>query len=259
MDPNQQPQQTPPQPAPVPPAQPVPTPSAQPTGQPQQFGNPQPAQPNYPQPPSSYQAPDSPQPYDPGYLDSIAPPPAKPTFFSGSFGKIFFVMIGLFVLAVSFIVAFSGKDKTADLQQVSVRLDNFSKTVKAQQKNLKSSNLTNINTDFSAWLSGNLGESQTLLQEGGVKKTQYDKKMVSSEEKRVKDLEAKYEDARLRAVLHRVYANSMASETEQIVNMLNSMAKRSQSAKIRDYAKNASNNLQPIHDRFEKYNDDGSN
>jgi hypothetical protein len=271
MNPNQQPINPPdggqPQPSPVPPQQPSYSPpveqpqvAPQPTQQPQGFGQQsfqQAAQP--PQPPSSYQAPESPQPYDPGYLDSIAPPPPKQAFFSGSFGKIFFIMLGLFVLAVSFIVAFSGQDKTADLQQVSVRLDNFTQLVKDQQKNLRSNNLTNINTDFSAWLSGNFGESETLLQEGGVKKTQYDKQMVAAEEARVAELEEKYEDARLNAILNRVYANSMASETEQIMNMLNTMAKKSQSAKIREYAKDASDNLQPIQERFEKYNDDGSN
>lgn len=267
MDPNQQPNNPP---AGGPPPQPVPTPqpqqgySPQP---PQQQGYPAPQQPpqplgypqQQPQPPSSYQAPPAPQPYDPGYLDSIAPAPTKPALFSGSFGKIFFAMIFLFVIAVSIIVAFSGQDKTADLQQLSVRLENIQTTVKAQQRNLKSSNLKNINTDLTSWLASNFSESETLLQEGGIKKTQYDKKMVADEEALTEELAQKYEDARLNATLNQVYANSMASETERIVAMLNSMAKRSQSSKIRDYAKNASDNLQPIQERFAKFNDDGNN
>ena len=264
MDPNQQPgqqpNQIPPQPQPQPgyiPPQPAPQQGYAAPQQPYQ----QPLQQGYPQPPSSYQAPApvNPQPYDPGYLDSIAPPPAKPALFSGSFGKIFFAMIFLFVIAVSIIVAFSGQDKTADLQQLSVRLDNIQQTVKAQQKNLRSSNLKNINTDLTSWIAGSFSESETLLQEGGVKKTQYDKKMVNSEKAQAEELTQKYEDARLNATLNQVYANSMASETEEIVAMLNSMAKRSQSAKIREYAKKSSDNLQPIQDRFEKFNDDGSN
>lgn len=261
MDPNQQPNQTPPNPGPTPPqqgfgqSQPVqrqpftgPLPAPQP---PQQQG--------YPQPPSAYQAPAGPQPYDPGYLDSIAPPPPKQAFLSGSFGKIFFGLIFLFVIAVSFIVAFSGQDKTADLQQLSVRLENIQKTAKNQQKNLKSGNLKNINTDFTTWLAGNFSETESLLKEGGVKKSQYDKKMVSSEKARTEELDQKFEDARLNATLNQTYANSMSAETEELVNALNSMSRRSQSAKIRDFAAKAKANLQPIQDRFEKYNDDGNN
>lgn len=256
MDPNQQPHQPPqqPQPGSVPPQ---PTPQQGYTAPSQQ---PQPLpQPGFPQPPSAYQAPTAPQPFDPNYLDSIAPPPPKPALFSGSFGKIFFAMIFLFVIAVSIIVAASGQDKTADLQHLSVRLDNTQKVAKEQQKNFRSNNLKNLNSDFTAWLAGNFGESETLLQEGGVKKTQYDKKMVAEEKELADELKLKFEEARLNAKLNQTYANSMASQTEEITAMLNSMSKRSQSAKIREYAKRASENLKPIQERFQKYNDDGSN
>lgn len=261
MDPNQQPNQQPQQPNPQP--QPGYVPQGQiPQPQPQQWQQvpvQSAPQQTYPQPPSNYQAPATPQPYDANYLDSIAPPPPRPKLFSGSFGKIFFAMMALFIVAVSIIVAASGKDKTADLQQLSVRLDNFSQTVKTEQPLIRSSKLSNINTNFKTWIDGHFASSETLLKEGGVKKTQYDKKMVASEKKRATDLTAKYEDARLNATLNRVYANSMASETQQIINMLDTMSKKSGSKKIRDFAKEASGNLKPIQQDFEKYNDDGSN
>lgn len=210
-----------------------------------------PPQPAMPQTPSSYTAPV--QEYDPNYLDSIAPPPQQGKFLSGTFGKVFWILVGVFVLAVSLIIAFSGKDETADLQQVSVRLDNFSKTAKTVQKNLKSKTLTSNNSTFQVWLVGNQTAGEALLKKGGVSKTEYNKTMVKSEAKLASDLDAKFEDARLSARLNRVYASTMAAETQKIINMLNTMAKKNKSKQIRDYASNASTNLVPIQKIFDDY------
>lgn len=210
-----------------------------------------PEQPAVPQTPSSYETPA--QTYDPNYLDSIAPPPAQGKFLSGTFGKVFWILIGIFVLSVSLIIAFSGKDETADLQQVSVRLDNFSKTAKTVHKNLKSKTLTSNNSTFQVWLVGNQTAAEALLKKGGINKTEYNKTMVKSEAKLASDLDAKFEDARLGARLNRVYASTMASETQKLINMLNTMAKKNKSKQIRDYASNASKNLVPIQKIFDDY------
>ena len=211
-----------------------------------------------PQTPSSYST--APQPvYDPNYLDSIAPPPPPPKFFSGSFGKIFFGLLIVFFLVVSVIIAFSGKDETADLQLMAVRLDKFELIVKTQQKNLKSSKLSNTNTNFQIWLSGNRTQADKLLQLGGIKKSQYSKTMLSSESKISDDLTKKYEDALLNAKLDRIYASSMSTESEKLMNLLNTMAKKNKSKQIREFAKTASGNLAPIHDSFDKYVEDGTN
>lgn len=247
MDPNQQP--NPEQPSPQP--QPAPLPP-----QPEQ---PQPTQATFPQAPSNYQAPATPQPYDANYLDSIAPAPARAKFISGSFGKIFFGLIALFVIAVSLIVAFSnGKSPTADMQQVAVRLENFTKTAKTVQKNLKSNKLSGTNTEFSVWLVGNQTQAADLLSSAGIKKAKYDKKITASETALTTKLNDKFEDARLNAILDRVYANTMASETEKLINLLNSIAKKNKSGKIHDFAQNASKNLVAIQKAFEDYNDDGN-
>lgn len=227
-----------------------------PTPQPQPYPMPQ-EQPVVPQTPTSYTT-APPQTYDPNYLDSIAPAAAAPKFFSGSFAKILFILLGLFVLAVSLIIAFSGKDETADLQQVAIRLDHLALTTKTVQKNLKSNNLANTNSNLQIWITGQKAEAEALLKKGGVKKTDYSKTMVASEKKISDDLDAKFEDARLSARLNRVYSSTMASETEKLVNLLNTMAKKNKSKQIRDYAKNASTNLQPIQKSFDQYVDDGN-
>ncbi len=255
MDPNQQPNQAPsPSPAPQPggPQSPT-TPVAAPYTPSAQVPYQQPT----PQPPTSYGV--EPQPaYDPNYLDSIAPVAPRPTFFSGSFGKIFFAMIGVFVLAVSLIIAFSGKDNTADLQQIAVRLDNLIKVVKKVQPDLKSNNLSTTNSNYTIWMTDSLRDANDLLSQAGVKKTQYNKEMVSEEATLADELAETFEDARLNATLDRVYARTMASEAEKLMNMFNLMAKQSGAPAIRDYAKTSSANLEPIQKSFDDYIDDGN-
>ena len=231
MDPNQQPGQSPT------PQQPAPTP--------------------VPQTPTSY-APPVETSYDPNYLDSIAAAPPRASFLSGTFGKIFWVLIGVFVLAVSLIVAFSGKDDTADLQQMSVRLDNYSKSAKIVDAKLKSKNLKTINGVYMIWMNGNQSEAEGLLKTGGVSKTEYNKEMVRKETKIAADLDEKFEDARLAGTINRVYASTMAAESEKMINLLNTMAKKSKSKQIREFAQKASASLVQTQKDFDSYTDDGN-
>ncbi|MFZ2544377.1 MAG: hypothetical protein WAW80_00130 [Candidatus Saccharimonadales bacterium] len=260
MDPNQQPINPPTQPVTPTGSQPNPILQPQPpvSNVPEYTPQAPIPQPVMPQTPSSYSV--APQPaYDPNYLDSIAPPPPAPKFFSGSFAKIFYVMLALFFLAVSIIVALSGKDETADLQQMAVRLDKFNLLVKSEQKNLKSSNLSNTNTNFQIWLSGNKTVAEDLLKKGGVKKSQYSKTMMASESKISNDLTAKFADALLNAKLDRIYASSMGAESEKMINLFKTMEKKNKSKQIRDFAKTARTNLEPINKLFNDYSDDGTN
>jgi hypothetical protein len=249
MDPNQQNPTPPTQPqAPVTPSQPVQpvaTPPVQPTA------------PFAPAVPSTYAA-TPPQSYDPNYLDSIAPAPPRAKFFSGSFGKIFFGMLGVFVLAVSLIIAFSGKDKTADLQQTTVRVTNFALMVKTEQKSFKSNNLSANNSQLEILLTSAQTDGEKLLAQAGVKKSQYDKKMVSTELKLKTDLTTKFENARLNAELDRVYAQTMASETDKLITLFTTMSKKSGAKAIRDYAAALVTNLKPVQKTFNDYIDDGN-
>lgn len=250
MDPNQPTPNQAPSDQPQQPAGTLPTPVEQsvPTA-PQQA-------PVYPTPPTEY-AQAAPQTYDPNYLDSIAPPPPRGKFLSGGFGKIIIGLGIALILVVSIVIVASsgGKSKAADLIQLSVRMENMQKTEKTVQKNLRSSSLSTNNSNFDLWLTSNQASATQLLKDGGIKKTTYDKKMVASEKSLATALDAKFEDARLNAVLNRVYASTMASETQKIIVMLNTMAKKSQSSKIRDFAKSASDNLTPIQKAFESFDD----
>jgi hypothetical protein len=255
MDPNQQPNQVPQQPGPLP--QPAPQPTyPQPLAQPPQ---PVPSTTEFTAAPapSAYAAAPS-QSYDPNYLDSIAPPPPRAKFLSGIFGKLFFALIGVFVLIVSLIIAFSGQNKTADLQQITVRVTNFGLIAKTQQPNLKSNNLSATNSQFEIWLTNAQSGAESLLKAAGVKKSEYDKTMTTNEKTLSTNLTKKFDDARLNISLDRIYASTMASETAKLISMYNTMSKKSQSKQIRDYAKTTATNLQSIQKSFDSYTDDGN-
>lgn len=167
-------------------------------------------------------------------------------------------MIGVFVLAVSLIIAFSGKDKTEDLQQTTVRITNFVLITKKEKPYLKSSKLTATNSSFSLLLTNAQADGEKLLGQAGVKKTQYSKSMVASEKKLSDNLTQKFDDARLNAQLDSTYARTMASETDKLIALLNTMAKKSGAKAIRDYAKSLAGNLTSIQKSFDSYTDDGN-
>lgn len=266
MFPNQQqPPQTPP---PTPPntggnsgfgPQPVPgTPTPQqPQFQPQPQANPY-AQPQQPQPLPPQQPGYGPQPaptYAVDYLDQIAPPPPKPNFLSGAFGKAFIALMVVFVFAVSLIVAFGNQKKTADIEQIATRLDNIQKIAKNTQKELKNSKLLALNSNLQIWSAGSNREAFDLLAQAEVQKTDMDKKMIAAETEKKKELEAKFEDARLNANLDRVYAREMAYQTDILVTLYTTMSKKSEAKAIREYAKKSIQNLTPIQKSFAEYDD----
>lgn len=166
-------------------------------------------------------------------------------------------MLGLFALAVSLIVAFSGQDNTADLQQMSVRLDNIEKTADSIHEDIDSSNLRETNTQFRLWAADSKRRSEELLQLGGITRTDFNKEMVRAEEARAEEMNDKFEDARLSARLHRVYSTTMALEAEVLINMFTQLQKNP-SSKIREYAANSIENLTPIKKSFSEFVDDGN-
>lgn len=212
------------------------------------------------EPPQSSGAYNGPSPnYAPDYLDSIAPAARKRNFINGNFGKLFWILIALFVVVVSFVVAgSSGKAPTADLELIAVRTDNFQQITKKVKNNLKSQNLIDINQSFNSWLLEANQKSEDLLKTAKVQKSNYNKSMVKTEKLLLDTLNAKFEDARLAASLNGVYASTMSAETTKMINVLNSIAKKNGSSKIRQFAKDEVSSLIKIKDQFNSFVDDGN-
>lgn len=215
---------------------------------------PQPQQNNgYPQNPGY-----GPQPqptYAVDYLDQIAPPPPRQSFMSGSFGKIIIILGVIFVFAVSLIIALGGQKKTATTEAMAAKLENISRVVTEQQKDLKSINLTNANTNLRIWMTNTERETNELLVRAEVKKSSWNKEMVAEQKKLRTDLTEKFENARLNAKLDRVYAQEMAYQTELLITELETIGSKTPGAAFKEYASSAIENLKPINEAFAKFDE----
>lgn len=190
------------------------------------------------------------------YLEQIAPPPPKQAFLSGGFGKIIVLLAVIFFFAVGLIVALGNQKKTADLELISTRLENYRLMTKDVHVNLKNSNLRATNSNFQNWLGSASHDADELLAQAEVKKSRVDKKIVASEKASITKLKDKFNDAKLNAKLDDVYAAEMAYQSKIMITLFNTMSKKSQAKAIRDYAKNAASQLTPIQKSFADYKDD---
>lgn len=235
-------------------------------------------QPGYttPQPPAYPQPPVQPQPQfqpisqptpDPGYgpqpsptyavdyLDQIAPPPPRAKFMNGGFGKAIIGLGILLVLGVSLIVALGGpKNRTADIENMAVRLENLQQVAKATQKNLKNSKLITTNSNYQIWLAGSNKEAADLVAQAGVKKSNTSKQMIASEKAASKALNDKFKEAKLNANLDRTYAREMAYQAQILMSVYKKMSK-SEAKAIREYANKSASNLAPIQKSFADFDD----
>jgi hypothetical protein len=253
-------------PAPNPYAQPNTPPatgwSSQPVGTPQmpqqpQAGWGQPANP-YAQPQPAGQPygpqPAGPQEYSADYLDQIAPGPGGPRLFSGSFTWIMIGLAIIFMFAVGVIALNNGGNNTATTQTAYFRITNLISITDNYRIYLKSSVLVSTNTNFKIYLTGAQHDLVDPLAKNGVATNKMDKTIKTSEKSVADGLTAKLEDARLNAILDRVYAREMAFQAQQLLNFYTKMTK-SQSGAIANVAKSAIPNLQPIQKSFADFKD----
>lgn len=177
---------------------------------------------------------------------------------SGFFGKAVIILGIVFVLAVSLIVAFGNQRRTADLENMAIRLDNMKMTAKNTHKDLKNGKLLATNSNYQIWIANADRDAWKLLAQAEVKKTSIDKKMIAAESTKKTELTEKFTDAKLNANLDRVYAREMAYQTQLMITAYNKMSKVSEAKAIRDYAKSSAANLAPIQKSFADFDDSAS-
>lgn len=220
--------------------------------------------PQQPQPPQTppqqvsggYYGPQPAPTYAVDYLEQIAPPPPPAKFLSGSFGKVIIGLAVVFVLAIGLIAASGGgKSRTADLENVSVRLNNFQLITKSTHKNLKNGKLLATNSNYQIWVASSKRETDDLLSQAGIEKAKISKEIAASEKDLSDKLTEKFKDAKLNANLDRVYAREMAYQSQLLITEYTTMSKTSQAKAIREYAKKSVDNLSPIQKSFAEFND----
>lgn len=138
---------------------------------------------------------------------------------------------------------------------MAAKLENITRVVDEQQKEIKSTNLSNANSNLKTQLTNLERETNELLVRAEVKKSSWDKEMVAEQKALRTDLTQKFEDARLSAKLDRVYAQEMAYQTEIMINELEVIGKRTPGQAFKDYSKSAIDNLKPINEAFANFDE----
>lgn len=214
---------------------------------------PMPEQPMQPQP-DPHAIPPQPgqQQYAIDYLDQIAPPPSGPKFLGGSFTWIIIGLAVVFMFAVSIIALNSGSSNTTSAQTAYLRYDNLSKIPLKYHKYLKSSKLSSTDSNFALFMTNAKRDLEEPIAKNGTDLKKLDKTLQAKEKSLAADVTAKLEDARLNAILDRVYAREMAYQAQQLIELYKKMA-NNRSKSISDNAKKAIPNLEPIQKAFAEF------
>jgi hypothetical protein len=225
------PSQTPSAPQPAAPRSPTESPWGQ---QPYQ----QPAQPEYDQEPVAPQ-------YSADYLDQIAPEQTHTTLFSGSYTWMIIGLAVVFMFAVGLIVAFSGNKNADTAETAYMRITNLIAVTNHYRTFIKSSKLSSTNSNFKIFMTGAQHDLIDPLAKNGVLTNKLDRDKKSREKALISTVEAKLEDARLNAILDRVYAREMAYQTQLLIELYKRMSKNI-SPDIASNAKKTLPNLLPL-------------
>ena len=193
--------------------------------------------------------PSTPTQYSADYLDQIAPGAGGPKLFSGSFTWILVGLAVVFMFAVGIIALSSGGNNTASAQTAYFKIENLIIISDNYRRYLKSSKLTTTNTNFKIFLSGAKTDITTPLTQNGFDVTKPDQTLKGQEKSVSTELASTLEDARLNAILDRVYAREMAYQAQLLLELYTKMTK-SNAPGIADTAKKTIPNLQPIQKSF---------
>lgn len=186
------------------------------------------------------------------YLDQIAPPPSGKKFLGGSFTWILIGLAVVFMIAVSIIAMGSGNSNTTSAQTAYLRYENLSKITLKYHKYLKSNTLSSTDSNLAIFMTNAKRDLVDPIAKNGTDVNKIDKELKAKETAISDKLTATIEDARLNAILDRVYAREMAYQTQQLLDLYKKMA-QNRSKSIADNAQKAIPNLEPIHKAFDEF------
>ena len=238
--------------------QPQAQPQAQPTEPSPQPSSPQAAPSTWaPQPTGTYNevqvplVPEGVAPID--YLDQIAPKPKASFGFSRKqvaiIGSV--ILVAFLGVAAAAIFKSSRPDISAQSQQVLTGVSITGTLTKNAQKNLRSRELSVLNSNVSIQLSNASTGLTKAFTDAGIDLSEM---KLAKEDETSADTVSKLEDARLNGVFDRVYAREMSFRLTTIMTQLDSIHQTTNNETLRDYLESTYKNLEPFQKQLEEYN-----
>lgn len=188
------------------------------------------------------------------YLNQIAPAPQKQKLDKKSLLMLALLIGGVLVLVVSFLVFISNHSggPKADMQTLTIRMQNLQKISESSQKNIKSSELRGINSNLKSFLSNANRDIAEPLAANKIDIKKLDKNLAAKE--KTDTLAADLEDARLNAAFDDTYAREMSFKLATLSILMESIYKTSSSKSMKEFLVTTDDNLQPIKTKLEAFN-----
>ena len=191
--------------------------------------------------------------YSIDYLNQIAPPTPKSTMSN----KLFFgVVIGglLLTVAVGFLLITSAQpSNSARMLELATKLQMLQKISTDAGENITSNQLQSINGNLATQLTNATQSMANPMAASGVDIKKISKK--TAEAAGGQALASKLDDARLNAVYDRTYAREMTYQLSSIFGLMRQINSQTKKASTQKFLQETSNNLQPVGEQLENFND----
>ncbi len=182
------------------------------------------------------------------YLNQIAPqgPPSK----KFSTKQLLLIFGGLGIALIGFIailVSNSAPSNTQNMQRLGARLVSTAKVVEESQKNIKSGDLSSLNSTLRI----DLKNTAAGMIDYGIDGNKVEKAIAASEDST--ELLEKLDDARLSGTFDRVYAREISFKLEMIVALMNQVHASTDNAKFKAYLESSFKSLEPLQKQFSDF------
>lgn len=192
------------------------------------------------------------QPFDPGYLDTIATTQQQKTLNPFIlWGLIAAVLIAL--VAVVMMGLNMNSTPTGKLTTLAAQLANLEEVTSKTQENLKSSQLRTTNSSLTLVLTNTNRDLEPILAAEKIKLTNKKDSKIVAVNKETEAQKERIEDARLNGVIDRTYAREISFSLKNIRAEIASLAKSSSSKSLKESLQKADASLKPLLESYSSF------
>lgn len=171
------------------------------------------------------------------------------------------IIVGLLAVVFFAVFLFTRQPSAQqDIIQLQLRLVTLQEVAEDQHKELSSSDIRETNSSYRLFLADAIQDIEEPMGNLGIE----DPGKAASKDKQAtesaygEELTAKFEDARLNAVLDRTYARDMAYELSVVRSMMQTLHSKTRSTSTKEFLESSDASLTPIAERFSEFSDDNS-
>ncbi len=162
------------------------------------------------------------------------------------------ILVVVFIILMAVLLnSAKGPGMAVQSQHLIAKTAALADATKKSQKNIKSRDLTTLNSSLTVQLISTQTSLTELLSGQGINVTKLDKEIVAAESNQT--LLDKFNDAHLSGTFDRVYSREMSYELQEVLITLKSFYAASSSAKTKEQFESIYNNLEPLQKQLDEF------